>query len=87
LASPGATNLRTGNLRPLKADGRQRPITRIGKTLQTEEEAMNGIILLVTPAVAAFGALGSLWLFVQALNAVKTNQARVRVPARCQHSR
>ena len=48
---------------------------------------MNGIILLVTPAVAAFGALGSLWLFVQALNAVKTNQARVWVPARCQHSR
>ena len=55
--------------------------------MQTEEEAMNGIILLVTPAVAAFGALGSLWLFVQALNAVKTNQARVRVPARRPHSR
>jgi hypothetical protein len=43
---------------------------------------MNGIILFVTPAVAALGALASLRLFVQAQNAAKANQARVRVPAR-----
>jgi hypothetical protein len=48
---------------------------------------MNSIILFAAPAVVAFGALGSLWLFVQALDALKTNQARVRVPARRPHSR
>ena len=48
---------------------------------------MNGIILFVTPAVAALGALASLRLFVQAQNAAKTNQARVRVPARRPHWR
>ena len=45
---------------------------------------MNGIILFVTPAVAALGALR---LIVQALNATKTNPARVRIPARRQRSR
>jgi hypothetical protein len=53
----------------------------------TEEGAMNGIILFVTPAVAALGALATLRLFVQARNAAKTNPARVRVPARRPHWR
>jgi hypothetical protein len=48
---------------------------------------MNSIILFAAPAVVAFGALSSLWLFVQALDALKTNQARVRVPALRPHSR
>ncbi|MGA2484519.1 MAG: hypothetical protein ABSF49_00825 [Roseiarcus sp.] len=48
---------------------------------------MNGIILFVTPAVAALGALATLRLFVQARNAAKTNPARVRVPARRPHWR
>jgi hypothetical protein len=43
---------------------------------------MNGIILFAAPAVAALGALASLGLFLQALNAAKTNSSRVRVPAR-----
>jgi len=48
---------------------------------------MNSIILFAAPAVVAFGALGSLWLLVQALDALKTNPARVRVPARRPRSR
>jgi hypothetical protein len=71
-------------LRPLKAAGAGTSITRVGKILETEEGAMNGIILFVTPAVAALGALR---LIVQALNATKTNPARVRIPARRQRSR
>jgi hypothetical protein len=47
-----------------------------------EAGAMNGIILFAAPAVAALGALASLGLFLQALNAAKTNSSRVRVPAR-----
>jgi hypothetical protein len=78
----GGANLRTCNLRPLKVGGLRRPITRVGKILETEEGAMNGIILFAAPAVAALGALASLGLFVQALNAAKTNHARVRVPVR-----
>jgi hypothetical protein len=81
-AAPGAANLRACSLRPLKAGGARRPITRLGKILETEEGAMNGIILFAAPAVAALGALASLGLFVQALNAAKTNQARVRFPVR-----
>jgi len=51
---------------------------------QTFKEAcaMSGIFLFITPAIAALGALASLGLFVQALNAAKTTQARVRVAAR-----
>lgn len=48
---------------------------------------MNSIILFAAPAVAALGALILLGLFIQALNAAKTNQARVRVPARRARSR
>ncbi len=48
---------------------------------------MNGIILFVTPTIAALGALASLRLFVQAVNAAKTNPARVRIPARRLRSR
>jgi hypothetical protein len=48
--------------------------------------AMNGIFLFITPAVAALGALVLLGLFAQALNAAKTNRARVRVPARRKRS-
>jgi len=47
---------------------------------------MNGIFLFITPAVAALGALVLLGLFAQALNAAKTNRARVRVPARRKRS-
>ncbi len=84
---PGAENLRICNLRPLKAGGSRSPITRIGKTFGSEEGAMNGIILFVTPTIAALGALASLRLFVQAVNAAKTNPARVRIPARRLRSR
>jgi hypothetical protein len=84
---PGAENLRICNLRPLKAGGSRRPITRVGKTFETEEGAMNGIILFFTPTIAALGALASLWLFVQAVDAAKTNQARVRISARRPRSR
>jgi len=78
----GAANLRTCSLRPLKAGGAGMSITGVGKILETEEGAMNGIILFAAPAVAALGALVSLGLFVQASNAAKTNRTRVRVPAR-----
>ena len=37
---------------------------------------MNGIILFVTPAVAALGALATLRLFVQARNAAKKSGPR-----------
>jgi hypothetical protein len=50
--------------------------------ISREACAMNGIFLFITPAVAALGALASLGLFAQALNAAKTTRARVRVPAR-----
>jgi hypothetical protein len=40
---------------------------------------MNGIILFVTPTIAAFGPL---WLLAQALNARKTERSRARVPVR-----
>ena len=43
---------------------------------------MSSIILFAAPAVAALGALVLLGLFVEALNAAKTNQARERVPVR-----
>ena len=43
---------------------------------------MSSIILFAAPAVAALGALVLLGLFVEALNAAKTNHARVRVPVR-----
>jgi hypothetical protein len=86
-AAPGGANLRTCSLRPLKAGGARTSIIRVGKLLETEEGAMNGIILFVTPAVAALGALASLWLFAQASNAAKTNSSRVRVPARRPRSR
>ena len=83
----GATNLRACNLRPLKAGGAGRPITRVDQFFETKEGAMNSIILFAAPALVAFGALGSLWLFVQAHDALKTNQARVRVLARRPRSR
>jgi len=86
-AAPAGANLRSCSLRPLKAGGARTSITRVGKLLETEEGAMNGIILFVTPAVAALGALASLWLFVQASNAAKTNSSRMRVPARRPRSR
>ena len=51
------------------------------KNLETEEGAMNGIILFGAAAVATY------WLFVQALNATKTNPARARVSARRPNAR
>jgi hypothetical protein len=48
---------------------------------------MNDIILFVYPTFAALVALASLWLFVLALSAAKTNRSRVRVPARRPRSR
>ena len=48
---------------------------------------MSSIILFAAPAVAALGALVLLGPFVEVLNAAKTNQARVRVPARRAGSR
>jgi hypothetical protein len=83
-SAPGAVNLRTCILRPLKVGGGGKPITRVGKILETGEGAMNGIILIVTPTIAALGALR---LLVQALNAAKANPARARVPVRRQRSR
>ena len=83
----GAANLRACNLRPLKVGGAGRSITGVGRIFETEEGAMSSIILFATPAIAALGALVWLGLFVQALNGAKTNQARVRVPARRLHSR
>ncbi len=83
----GGANLRTRSLRPLKVDGARRPINGVGEIFETEEGAMSSIILFATPAVAALGALALLGLFVQAQNAAKTNQARVRVPACRPHSR
>lgn len=43
---------------------------------------MNDIILFAYPTIAALAAFASLSLAVAALNIGKTNQARVRVPAR-----
>jgi hypothetical protein len=54
---------------------------RVGKDLETEEDAMNGIIL-VAPAVAALGALILLGLFAQARGAAKTNPVRASVAVR-----
>ena len=48
---------------------------------------MNDVISFAYPTIAALGALGSLWLLVQALNAAKTNRCRARVPARRPRSR
>ena len=48
---------------------------------------MNDIILFVYPTIVALGALASLWLFVLALSATKTNRPRARVPARRPRSR
>ena len=43
---------------------------------------MNGVISFADPTIAELGAVASLWLLVQTLNAAKTNQSRVRVQAR-----
>jgi hypothetical protein len=43
---------------------------------------MNGVVSFAYPTIAALGALASLRLLVQALNAAKTSRCRARVPAR-----
>ena len=43
---------------------------------------MNGMILFVTPTIAALGAAAALWRFAQAQAAAKTDQAGARVPVR-----
>lgn len=78
----GGADLRSCSLRPLKVGGAQRPINGAGEIFKTEAGVMNGIILFAAPAVAALGALVLLGLFVQARNAAKTNQSRVRIPVR-----